>query len=93
MNDILLNIKDLFTRLIEGDFSAFTSGNTVWLAFGAITCVLLLVIRMLTRPKKHAEPANPETVDLELLLRTPGENGVFGPLTDALATQLPERAE
>jgi tight adherence protein C len=87
------SIQELFSKLAQGDLSVFTSGsNTSWLALGAVACVVMLVIRMLTRPRKHAETAAP-SVDLELLLRRPGENGVFGPITDALAGQLPESAK
>lgn len=93
MNEILLDLKDLFTKLVQGDFEAvYGAKNSTWLALGAVAIIMVLIVRLLTRPRKSAEPTvkGPAEVDLELLLRTPGDNGVFGSLTDALATQLPE---
>jgi tight adherence protein C len=96
MNEILLDLKSLLVRTLQGDFDVFTeTSNMTWLAVGAIVCVLLLVVRMLTRPRSPVadEPTKREPlsdVELERSLRAPGQNGVFGSLTDALATQLPE---
>jgi tight adherence protein C len=96
MNTILLNLQDGFVRLTQGDFSALNSaGNAMWLTIGAIVAVLLILVRRATKPRHSAAPATPAKTsepetDLEVLFRRPGENGVFGSLTDALAGQLPE---
>lgn len=96
MNEILFELKSLFVRLVQGDFNAFyETKNATWIAVGAIVCVLLLVVRVLTRPRSAAAegeaPRQPLSEDeLDRSLRMPGHNGVFGWFTDALATQLPE---
>lgn len=97
MNEILVELKTLFVRLAQGDTSAFyETKNATWLALGALVCVALLVVRMLTKPRSTPSEEPPQPLDdeaLERSLRAPGENGVFGWLTDALATQLPEGAK
>ncbi|HTN77509.1 MAG TPA: type II secretion system F family protein [Pirellulaceae bacterium] len=93
MNEILLDLKDLFAKLAQGDFEAISSAkNSTWLALAAVVVVLLLIVRLLTKTKKPSvKPGKPaDDFDLEAALRQPGQNGVFGPFTDALATQLPE---
>lgn len=100
MNDILLELKSLFVRLAQGDFNVFyETKNMTWLALGAIVCVLLLVVRLLTRARSSAAtedeaprvPLSEEEMDRSL--RAPGQNGVFGWFTDALASQVPESAK
>jgi tight adherence protein C len=92
---ILLELKSLIVRLVQGDFDAFyETSNYAWFALGAIVCVLLLIVRLLTKPRSEAAPEGPRQPlsdeELDRSLRAPGQNGVFGMLTDALASQLPE---
>jgi tight adherence protein C len=95
MNEIMLELKSLAVRLAQGDFDVFyETKNVTWLTLGAIVCVLLLVVRMLTRPRSapvtEAERIPFTEEEMDRALRAPGQNGVFGWFTDALAGQLPE---
>jgi tight adherence protein C len=93
---ILLELKSLIVRLVQGDFNAFyETSNYAWFALGAIVAVVLLIVRILTKPRSEAAvpeaPRKPLSAEeLDRSLRAPGQNGVFGTLTDALASQLPE---
>src|SRR5690606_26947549 len=92
MNEIFIELKQLAVGLSQGDYDVLnTTSNSAWIALGAFVCVLLLVVRILTRPRAAAEPQPMSPEELDIALRAPGQRGVFGPLTDALAAQLPER--
>ena len=95
MNELFLDFKDLFTKLLQGDWSsAYNASTTAWCIFGAVVFSILFIVRRMTRGKVHAEAPAPKPMseqELDVSLRAPGQNGVFGLFTDALAAQLPER--
>ena len=95
MNELLLDLKDLFTKLIQGDWSsAYNAGTLAWCIVGAVVFFALYMVRRMTRGRVPAEEPAPQPMsekELDISLRAPGQNGVFGPFTDALAAQLPER--
>src|SRR5688500_9851874 len=95
MNETLFELKSLVIRIVQGDFNAFyETNNATWLVLGGIVCLVLLAVRLATRPRSApAEPAPREPLseeEFDRSLRAPGQHGVFGWFTDALAGQLPE---
>jgi tight adherence protein C len=76
MNDILI---DLPTKLAD---PALWQKPSMWMAVGCGIITVLIVVRMLMRKRQSSSaPQEPSRAD---------DGGVFGPLTDALAAQLPE---
>lgn len=74
-------IEAIQTWLAEQNAPAWLQSPYAWLAIASIVLVLPVVLRLLFKGKPATEP-------LDSRRRT--SQGVFGPLTDALAQQIPE---